>query len=168
MKTKTCAAVGCFSCSRQGIRFFNFPKDPAQAAVWAGKVGISCTIDSARRLHNEYLCSKHFLDSDFTAAEKEGASANTWQQLRLLRRLTISFDSFNGGMHVDPGKTLRYPLNNSPHIEHWKVWELPTVQQTTPSVTNRQLFSLPFHFINIWQTYDQIDLQPASQNGSWL
>jgi hypothetical protein len=31
------------------------------------------------------------------------------------------FDSFNGGMRVDQGKTLRCTLNdNSPHIEHWK------------------------------------------------
>jgi hypothetical protein len=30
-------------------------------------------------------------------------------------------DNFNGGMRVDPGKTLHCPLNdNSPHIDHWK------------------------------------------------
>jgi hypothetical protein len=44
---------------------------------------------------------------------------NIWQQLCLLRRLTTC-DSFNGGMHVDPGKTLCCPLNdNSPHIDQW-------------------------------------------------
>jgi hypothetical protein len=41
-----------------------------RALVWAGKVGISCTIDSARMLHNKYLCSRHFLESDFTTAER--------------------------------------------------------------------------------------------------
>jgi hypothetical protein len=38
------------------------------ALVCIGKVGISCTIDSARMLHNKYLCRRHFLKSDFTAA----------------------------------------------------------------------------------------------------
>ncbi|XP_023711693.1 uncharacterized protein LOC111866715 [Cryptotermes secundus] len=28
------------------------------------------TLDSARMLHNKYLCSKHFLESDFTTAER--------------------------------------------------------------------------------------------------
>jgi hypothetical protein len=32
-----------------------------RALVWAGRVGISCTIDSARMLHNKYMCSKYFL-----------------------------------------------------------------------------------------------------------
>jgi hypothetical protein len=44
------------------------------AAIWAGKVGISCTSDSARMLHNKYLCSRHFLESDFTIAEESGSS----------------------------------------------------------------------------------------------
>jgi ABC-type uncharacterized transport system permease subunit len=38
--------------------------------VWAGKVAVSCTIDSARMLHKKYLCSRHFLESDFTTAER--------------------------------------------------------------------------------------------------
>jgi hypothetical protein len=41
-----------------------------RALVWAGRVGLSCTIESARMLHNKYLCSRHFLDSDFTTAER--------------------------------------------------------------------------------------------------
>jgi hypothetical protein len=40
-----------------------------RAMVWAGKVGISCTIDSARMLRNKLLCSRHFSKSDFTTAE---------------------------------------------------------------------------------------------------
>jgi hypothetical protein len=39
---------------------------------------------------------------------------NTCQLLSLLRRLTNLFDNFNGGMRVDPGKTLQCP-----HIDHW-------------------------------------------------
>jgi hypothetical protein len=38
--------------------------------VWAGKVGISCTIYSARTVQNTHLCSRHFLESDFTTAER--------------------------------------------------------------------------------------------------
>jgi hypothetical protein len=30
------------------------------------------------------------------------------------------FDSFNGGTHVDSGKTSRSPLNNNPHIDQWE------------------------------------------------
>ncbi|XP_033611344.1 uncharacterized protein LOC117283090 [Cryptotermes secundus] len=30
MKTKTCEAAGCLSSSKQGIRFFSFPRDPAR------------------------------------------------------------------------------------------------------------------------------------------
>jgi hypothetical protein len=41
-----------------------------RALVWAGKVGISCTIDPARKLQNKYLCSRHFLESDFTTDER--------------------------------------------------------------------------------------------------
>jgi hypothetical protein len=37
-----------------------------RALVWAGKVGIYCTVDSAGMLHNKYLCSRHFSESDFT------------------------------------------------------------------------------------------------------
>ncbi|XP_023725823.1 uncharacterized protein LOC111874497 [Cryptotermes secundus] len=98
MRTKTCVDAGCLSSSKQGIRFFSFPRDPARAAVWAGKIGISFTVDSAKMLDNNYLCSKHFLESDFTTAERVvayqslqqvttlywlqwGAVVNTWQQL---------------------------------------------------------------------------------------
>jgi hypothetical protein len=38
--------------------------------VWAGRVGISCTVDSARMLCYKYLCSRHFSESDFTTAER--------------------------------------------------------------------------------------------------
>jgi hypothetical protein len=41
-----------------------------RALVWAGSVGISCTIDSARILNNKYLFSRHFSESDFTTAER--------------------------------------------------------------------------------------------------
>jgi hypothetical protein len=41
-----------------------------RALVWAGRVWISCTIDSARMLHNKLLCSKHFSESDFTTTER--------------------------------------------------------------------------------------------------
>jgi hypothetical protein len=41
-----------------------------RALVWAGKVWIPCTIYSARMLHNKYLCSRHFLESDFITAER--------------------------------------------------------------------------------------------------
>jgi hypothetical protein len=37
---------------------------------WGGKVGISSIIDSVRMLHNKYLCSRHFLESDYTTAER--------------------------------------------------------------------------------------------------
>jgi hypothetical protein len=37
--------------------------------VWAGRVGISCTTDSARMMRNKLLCSRHFSESDFTTAE---------------------------------------------------------------------------------------------------
>ncbi|XP_023721687.1 uncharacterized protein LOC111872233 [Cryptotermes secundus] len=68
---KMCSAPGCLSSSGQKeTKFFNFPRDSARALVWAGRVGISCTIDSARMLHNKYLCSRHFLESDFTTAER--------------------------------------------------------------------------------------------------
>jgi hypothetical protein len=42
-----------------------------RAVVWARKVGISCTIDSARMLCNKYLCSRHFSESDFTTNERK-------------------------------------------------------------------------------------------------
>jgi hypothetical protein len=38
--------------------------------VWAGRVRISCTVDSARMRHCKFLCSKHFSESDFTTAER--------------------------------------------------------------------------------------------------
>jgi hypothetical protein len=41
-----------------------------RAQVWAGQVGISCIIDSARMLHHKFLCSSHFLESDFTTTER--------------------------------------------------------------------------------------------------
>jgi hypothetical protein len=41
-----------------------------RALVCIGKVGISCTIDSARMLHNKYLCSRYFSESDFTIVER--------------------------------------------------------------------------------------------------
>jgi hypothetical protein len=40
------------------------------ALVWAGRVGMSCIIDSARMLYNKFLCSRHFAESDFTTAER--------------------------------------------------------------------------------------------------
>jgi hypothetical protein len=36
----------------------------------AEKVGISCTLDSARMLHNKYLCTRHFSENYFTTAER--------------------------------------------------------------------------------------------------
>jgi hypothetical protein len=52
---------------------------------------------------------------------QEAAAVNTCQQLRMLRRLTNSFDSFNGGTFVHQGKTLRCPLSdNSHYMGHWK------------------------------------------------
>jgi hypothetical protein len=38
--------------------------------IWARKVAISCTIDSARMLHSKYFFSRHFIESDFTTAER--------------------------------------------------------------------------------------------------
>jgi hypothetical protein len=40
------------------------------AILWAEKVGIKCSFDSARILFKKYLCSYHFLESDFTTTEK--------------------------------------------------------------------------------------------------
>jgi hypothetical protein len=39
------------------------------ALVWAGKVGISSIVDFVGMLHNKYLYSRHFSESDFTTAE---------------------------------------------------------------------------------------------------
>jgi hypothetical protein len=36
----------------------------------AGRVGISCTIHSARMLHYKFLCCRHFSESDFTTPER--------------------------------------------------------------------------------------------------
>jgi hypothetical protein len=41
-----------------------------RALVWAGRVGISCTINSARILRNKLLCSKYSSESDFTTTER--------------------------------------------------------------------------------------------------
>jgi hypothetical protein len=41
-----------------------------RALLWAGRAGISCTTDLARMLHNKYLCSRQFLENDFTTAER--------------------------------------------------------------------------------------------------
>jgi hypothetical protein len=41
-----------------------------RSVVWARKVGISCITDSARILHNKYLCNRLFSESDFTTAER--------------------------------------------------------------------------------------------------
>jgi hypothetical protein len=41
-----------------------------RALVWAGRVGISCTTDTARMLYNKFLCCRHFSESDFTTAER--------------------------------------------------------------------------------------------------
>jgi hypothetical protein len=38
--------------------------------VWAGTVGISCTIDFARKLQYKYLGIRHFSEGDFTTAER--------------------------------------------------------------------------------------------------
>jgi hypothetical protein len=43
---------------------------PYWVLVWIGKVGTSCTINSTRMLQNKYFHSRHFLESDFTAAER--------------------------------------------------------------------------------------------------
>ncbi|XP_023707093.1 uncharacterized protein LOC111864236 [Cryptotermes secundus] len=71
-------------------------KGSSTPAVWAGNVGLYFIADSARMLYNKYLFSKHFLESDFTTAERVhfnrvqaktlywpqwGAVVNTWQQL---------------------------------------------------------------------------------------
>jgi hypothetical protein len=39
-------------------------------ACGMGKFGISCTAVSARMLHSNYLCNRHFSESDFTTAER--------------------------------------------------------------------------------------------------
>jgi hypothetical protein len=41
-----------------------------RALVLVGRVGISCTIDSAIMLYLNFLCSSHFLESGFTATER--------------------------------------------------------------------------------------------------
>jgi hypothetical protein len=41
-----------------------------RAMLWAGRVGISCTIDSARMLHYIFLCSRHFSESASTTTER--------------------------------------------------------------------------------------------------
>jgi hypothetical protein len=41
-----------------------------RALIWAGNVWISCTIVSATVLHSKYLCSRHFLECDFSTAER--------------------------------------------------------------------------------------------------
>ncbi|XP_023719162.1 uncharacterized protein LOC111870825 [Cryptotermes secundus] len=71
MGKKNCSAEACTPSSEEtGLRFLNFPRDSARAMVWAGRVGLSCTTDSARMLYDKVLCSKHFSESDFTTAER--------------------------------------------------------------------------------------------------
>jgi hypothetical protein len=41
-----------------------------RAVVWARKVEIPCSTDSARMLRNKYLCNRHFSESDITTAER--------------------------------------------------------------------------------------------------
>jgi hypothetical protein len=40
------------------------------AMVWAGKAGRTSNIDFASLLRKKYLCSKHFLVSDYRTAER--------------------------------------------------------------------------------------------------
>jgi hypothetical protein len=45
--------------------------------VWAGKVGMFCTIYSAGMLCNKYLFCSHFSESDFTTAERVHLNKNS-------------------------------------------------------------------------------------------
>ncbi|XP_023725462.1 uncharacterized protein LOC111874307 [Cryptotermes secundus] len=129
MKTKTCSADGCSSSSKQGIRFFSFPRDPAWAEEWAGKVGLSCTIDFARRLNNKYLCSKYFLDSDFTTAE--------WVHLD---RVAVPCDSDSASQS--------HPQSPVPSLHTLAFDPLPSVIIPTPyskTMVHSTVTSIPIH-----------------------
>ncbi|XP_023722385.1 uncharacterized protein LOC111872572 [Cryptotermes secundus] len=138
MGRKKCFAPECTSSSEEtGMIFFNFPMDSARAMVWAGRVGLSCTTNSARMLHNKVLCNKHFSESDFTTAERVhinrcaaslnalvdigGCSSEYMVTAVFVEEVDNLFSSFNGGTSVGRRKTLSCPLSdNSPHIELWK------------------------------------------------
>jgi hypothetical protein len=51
----------------------------------------------------------------------EGCSSEYLVTAAFVEEVDHLFHSFNGGTHVDPGKTLRCPLSDdSPHVDHWK------------------------------------------------
>jgi len=52
-------------CNKINLLFYS-------AQLWAQKIGKLCSIEDARTLYEKYICKNHFLETDFTTAEKKG------------------------------------------------------------------------------------------------
>ncbi|XP_077500926.1 THAP domain-containing protein 2-like isoform X2 [Amblyomma americanum] len=69
-----CCAVGCSNHSKNGVRLFQFPRDPERRRIWCLRISRAYWVPSARA----ELCEAHFEPSQFEQHRADG-----WKRLKL-------------------------------------------------------------------------------------